>query len=253
MLPEAPSLWKSGLLSSFDRLKHGVTVGRFDVGYSARECDEQVVSRRRRVCDAMALPFDRLTVGEQVHGAGVTRVTAELAGGGRDRRETRLPLCDGLVTDLRNVPLMVLSADCALLLVFDPVGAVGVAHAGWRGVVLGTVAELVRAMGACFSSEPSNLWAAVSPAAGACCYEIGDDVIRALERADLDAPGVVCRRDGSAFLDLAEANRRRLVEAGLLADRIDIAGVCTICNHEYFSYRREGAGAGRFGLVAAVA
>jgi purine-nucleoside/S-methyl-5'-thioadenosine phosphorylase / adenosine deaminase len=125
------------------------------------------------------------------------------------------------------VPL-VYAADCLPVAVAGP-GGVAMLHCGWRGLAAGIVARGVDAVGATD--------AAIGPGIGACCYEVGDEVLEAF--APL-GDGVAAGR----MLDLAEVARRLLREVGV--ERIESAGLCTSCERErFFSHRRDGEPTGR--------
>ena len=135
------------------------------------------------------------------------------------------------------------TADCVPILLVDSRNrAVAAVHAGWRGTLLGVARGAALALRSAYGTLPADLNVAIGPAIGFCCYEVGEDVaghFRSIfpERGDLN---------GAARLDLPEANRRQLVELGVPAEKIFQAGLCTRCNAaEFFSYRREGDGAGR--------
>ena len=164
---------------------------------------------------------------EQVHGARVVKV-------GQGAASQILPSCDGLVTGQPGVALIVRTADCLPLVAFDPGrGMLGAAHAGWRGVRAGIPARLVEVMG------PGDLWVAVGPAIGPCCYAVGPEF-------DAWFPGHLRKRDSGRFLDLAGAAEAQLRAVGVPGDRIVRAPWCTFCERELCSsYRREGEQAGR--------
>jgi YfiH family protein len=136
------------------------------------------------------------------------------------------------------------TADCLPVLIVDHVRrVVAAAHAGWRGTVLGVTAHAVDAMVAA-GSRPRDLLAALGPAIGACCYEVGPDVEEAFGpgSARFFRPGP----RGRAHLDLRAANRAQLLAAGLAEDAIHDLGDCTYhLPDRYHSYRRDGRGAGR--------
>lgn len=150
---------------------------------------------------------------------------------------------DALLTRVPGLLLSVRTADCFPILIADPEHrAVAAVHAGWRGVVERITANAVAAMAERFESRPAALLAAIGPGIGACCYEVGPEVGAQFqplfpERADLGERSRV---------DLAEANRRLLVAAGIPAAQIALAGLCTSClEEEFHSYRRDRHGAGR--------
>ncbi len=135
------------------------------------------VPRRRQVCGALGLDFERLTCPQQVHGTNVARVDAGNAGAGRLGRDLAIPDCDGVMTDLAGVPLVAFSADCCLLVIVEPaVHAVGLTHAGWRGVAGGGASVLVARLREAYGADPARMIAAIAPAARPCCYEISADL-----------------------------------------------------------------------------
>jgi YfiH family protein len=121
--------------------------------------------------------------------------------------------------------------------------AIAVAHAGWRGTAAGVARSAVGALVA-GGSRPDELSAALGPAIGPCCYEVGDDVRAAFGAG---GEGFFTRGPrGRAHLDVRGANRRQLRDAGLQEDRIHDLADCTFCRADlYHSFRRDGRGAGR--------
>lgn len=247
-----PELWTSTLLASQPHLVHGMTKRGLNMALTVGPDASGSVDRRRRVCEAMGVPFDRLTASEQVHAAQVALVTGSRIGCGRDRTETRIAGVDGLVTDEPDVPLMVIGADCCLILVYDPKKrAVGVAHAGWRGTAAGVVRSLLGHMVTAYECRLETLLAAIGPCAGPCCYEVNEDVVSTFAAVGHNTSSVVDIRNGAMFLDLPRSNAMQLAECGVDAERIEIAGLCTICSDAFYSHRRE-PGAGQHALFAAV-
>jgi YfiH family protein len=138
------------------------------------------------------------------------------------------------------------------LLFYDPRRpAVGVAHAGWRGTVAGMAEATVRAFVENFGTQPSDLRVVIGPSIGPCCYEIGPEVIAAVQERLPTAPALLSRRDGkAAYFDLWKANRDLLVQAGVLDDHIEVSGLCTAHHADtFFSHRATGGATGRFAAV----
>jgi polyphenol oxidase len=136
----------------------------------------------------------------------------------------------------------VLVADCVPVLVAAPGGPVGVAHAGWRGTVGRIAMQLIATLQSAYGVHASALSAAIGPSIGPEDYEVGEEVITAVN-AELasDAPYLLSRSDSRVFLDLWEANRRQLVEAGVPAARVEVARVSTArALDRFYSYRAEG-------------
>jgi YfiH family protein len=202
------------------------------------------------VAASMGVAADGLLLVKQVHGVHVA-----VARRGAPAPWVR-PEADIIVTDDRSVAIGVRVADCAPVLLHDPITrTVGAAHAGWRGTASGAAAAAVRAMQETFGSHPPDLVAAIGPCLGACCGEVGPDVVEAFraggaERESLAAwftPGMGDR----FFLDLERANRDQLEAAGLDRARIFGAGLCTKTHRDRLhSYRGDREAAGR--LLAAI-
>ena len=190
---------------------------------------------------------------KQVHGREVRVLRrGELPGDAATAR----PEADAQVSNDPDVVLAVQVADCVPVLMTDPHRGVAAAvHAGWRGTAAGVAAATVAAAVRAFGCDPADLLAAIGPAIGVCCYQVGDELIDAFI-ASGTAPHHVERwfqRDaaGRLRLDLWSANRDQLVEAGVRADRVFTARLCTQTHSSILdSYRVEGVNAGRMaGLI----
>ena len=205
----------------------------------------------RGVAAAMGVSPNNVLLIRQVHGA-----TAAVARRPFDKLTARpfewtMPEADIIVSDDPGSAIGVRVADCAPILMADTrTGAVGAAHAGWRGTVQSVAAAAVRAMQREFGTNPADMVAAIGPCLGACCGEVGPEVVdafrsagheaRSLERWFSDGPR------GRPMLDLGQANVDQLAAAGVLRERIHVAGICTKTHAATMhSYRAAGAAAGR--------
>jgi YfiH family protein len=163
----------------------------------------------------------------------------------------QMPEADAIVSDDAARAIGVRVADCAAILLADPRrGTVGAAHAGWRGAVQGTAGAAVRAMEETFGSRPVDLVAAIGPCLGACCGEVGGEVVDAFRAAGHGEESLARwfqnGASGRPHLDLALANHDQLEAAGVSTGRIHVAGLCTKCYPTLFhSYRAAKARAGR--------
>jgi YfiH family protein len=182
----------------------------------------------------------------QVHGARVVhaRVPGPSFGSARDERAIEPEEADGVVSTDAGLAACVSVADCVPVLLADPeTGAVAAVHAGWRGTLARAAQAGVRALAGSSGAPASRLLAAVGPSIGPCCYEVSRDL------ADRFAAGLgqVIREGASGpHLDLWEANRRVLLDAGLREDAVEVVGRCTSCEHElFFSHRRDRGRTGR--------
>ena len=151
---------------------------------------------------------------------------------------------DAMVTDAPGVFLGVLTADCVPIVCWARTSKgrlAAVIHAGWRGTLAGLVMKTVRHIESRYGAEAQDLWCALGPAIGPCCYEIGPDVSGPLLRKWGDKAEASLRHgDGKTTLDLRQLNAALLAAAGVREERIASAGPCTACSPaEFFSYRRE--------------
>jgi YfiH family protein len=178
--------------------------------------------------------FANLATVKQIHSA--TCVAA-------DGRAGVLGPGDALLEDRPGAVIAVKTADCLpILLVDERLRAVAAVHAGWRGTVARIAAGAVAAMGRRFGSEARDLAAAIGPGIGKCCYQVGPEVSARF--------GV----EGRAYISLADANRRQLLEAGVTPGRIYASNLCTMClAGEFHSFRRDGEAAGRLYSFAGIA
>ena len=141
----------------------------------------------RRLCGVLGLSHQRAVLSKQVHEDNIRLVTESDCGKGLFRQRDYASV-DAMICREKHIPLVVFSADCGTILLYDPVQeAIGAVHAGWRGVASGLAAKTVRRMQEAFGTEPGDLLAATGPSIGACCFETDDDVPEAMRRAlDLD-------------------------------------------------------------------
>ncbi len=165
------------------------------------------------------------------------------------------PKADVILTDRPEVTLVMRFADCVPILLYDPRRrALALAHAGWRGTVLGAAAAAVEALDTAFGTRPGDVVAAVGPAIGPDHYEIGPEVVAEVRAAFGEAAERLLPRYGDRFhLDLWEANRLQLLRAGVLPENIEVAALCTACHlDDWYSHRAEHGRTGRFGALLAL-
>ena len=220
---------------AFSTREGGVSDGPYESLNLGRLTGDDVVrvdENRRRLCAEVGGRLERLALNKQVHSGQVHQARPGLVGRPGD----------GLWTEEPDLPVLAMTADClpiALARVEGGRPGVAVLHAGWRGLLAGIVAEGVRALG-------GRVEAAVGPAIGPCCYEVGPEVAEPFAAAF--GPGVVLGRN----LDLRAAAERALRAAGV--EQVERIGLCTSCNADlFFSHRRTGEPRGVQGVIARVA
>ncbi len=146
---------------------------------------------------------------------------------------------DALVTSLPKVPIAVRTADCLPVFLHDPtVPCVAVIHAGWKGSLKQIVIRTIEALTEHYHSNPVSLKVALGPAIGLCCYEVGNEFNEYFSKD-------IVVRDERFYLDLKAVNRKQLLAAGVSEQNIFNCDVCTCCDKDYHSYRREGKKGGR--------
>jgi YfiH family protein len=209
---------------------------------------ERVQENRRRLAAALGLRAEDMVHCRQVHGVNVAQVGWENAGAVIDG-------CDGLITDAIGLPLSLVFADCAPILIYDPDHhALGVVHAGWRGSLDGAAPALLGAMQAAYGADPSRVLVCIGPSIGPESYEVGPEVA-ALAQKRLPAPNAALHRPNGAqcnpHLNLWEANIQLLVAAGVARNHIEVSGIDTAQNtQDFFSHRAEKGRCGLFCMVA---
>ena len=212
----------------------GVSTGSLaslNLGMHRGDDPANVAENFRRLGAALGFSAEDLVLTRQTHSDIVRRVgRADCAG--IDHRE--YPECDALITNEPGVTLMIFTADCTPLLLHDPVtGAVGAAHAGWRGTAKAIGAKTVAAMVREFGCKPENIRAAIGPNIAQCHFETGVDVPEAMLDTFGDAADPFIRHAGEKYyVNLKELNALSLRMAGV--KRIEVSDACTVCQSDRF-------------------
>jgi polyphenol oxidase len=215
---------------------------------------ENILENRRRFLKLF--PGDWVLAGcWQVHGADVRVVqTAEEARPAENQRGETI-FCDAIVSNASGVLAGVKTADCVPILLGDPItGAFAAVHAGWRGTLATAVLVAVKRLTEEYDAQPRDLRVAIGASAGPCCYEVGSEIIDAFTNKFVDGAKLFTpTRPGHAMVDLLKANRDQLTSAGVLAEKIHTAPICTMCRTDlFFSYRKEKSLHGKVGRLMAV-
>lgn len=248
---------------------HGsLQTGSLNVGWTKEDGDEAVAENRRRLVRAVGGKGAdgggmRLVTVRQVHSSRVHVIRQ--GDGWLETEDGRAVLeGDGLMTEVPGLLLGVGTADCVPVLVADVRRRVVAAfHAGWRGTVERIVEVGVGMMKAVYGSCAEDMVASIGPSIGRCCYAVGEEV-RSRFEGEFPYAGELFSGDGglvgrTVYLDLWEANRRQLMDAGVAPERIAVVGACTACSRDeagrrrYFSHRAERGVTGRMLSVVGIA
>lgn len=251
-----PALDVTGIVKNgFSTRLGGVSTGAcasMNLDFKKEESRENVVENFKRMAAALDMPYERMTASHQTHTANVRRIYERDAGNGISMPGKYTDV-DGMITNVKDLPLVTFYADCIPLFFVDKVHeAIGLSHSGWRGTV-GRIGDVtVKAMMKEFGSVPSDITAVIGPGICGECYEVSEDVILEFKKS-FDKPLwdelFRVNEKGRYQLDLWAANRQVLIEAGLRPENITIAARCTCCNPEIlFSHR---ASNGQRGAMAA--
>jgi YfiH family protein len=214
-----------------------------NLSVSVPDTHANVYANRRRAYHLYGRDTDSVVHAHLVHGNAVARVTQAENG-------TWVRHVDGLISDEPGCALVMNFADCAPILLYDPrKRAIGLGHAGWQGAVKDLPGAMVRAMQVTFGSDPAALLAAVGPCIAACCYEVGEPVISAVQQSFAEPDTLLVANEGPRpHFDLPEANRRNLRRAGVR--HVELSGLCTACHTGlFYSHRAERGRTGRFGAI----
>ena len=228
----------------------GVSEGIFaslNIALHRGDLDENVERNYEILADALGFDLGSLVLTRQTH-SDIVRVVTKNDARGIDHRN--YPECDALITNDAGCALVVFTADCTPILLFDQVtGAVGAVHAGWRGTAADIAGKTVRAMVDEFGCHPENIRAAIGPNIGYCCFETDRDVPEAITEAFGNEAKQFIRKEGEKYrVDLKAVNALALRRAGVTD--IEISDECTMCRPDRFwSHRITGASRGSQGAL----
>ena len=248
-------------LSGYKEIRHFVSTRKggfskspyksLNLGLHVGDDPENVLKNRKRLANSIGIPLGHFTIARQIHSGNVTVILEESRGKGCSNHNDAISSTDAMVTNVPDICLIILVADCVPMLFFDPVRrAIGVAHAGWQGTLKFIGLHTIRAMEKAFGSSPRDIIAGIGPSIGPCCYKVGPEVISQVENIFHTKKEYILNesKDGKGYFDLWEANLRQLLHAGIERNNIEMAMKCTCHNPDLlFSYRHQKGDTGRFG------
>lgn len=211
----------------------------FNLGKNTEDAETALSENYKRLVEGHFIKDYRIFLTNQVHGDTIQCVAYE---DGSDEAMMVFDQTDGLVSKADKTLLMSFYADCTPLFFVDPVKKIiAVSHAGWKGTCKNIGRKTVEQMVNVYGSKVETILVGIGPSAGLCCYEVGEEVIQQLTDAIPTAKNFYEKKEnGKYHVDVKKANIASIQSAGVLSEHIEVSSQCTICNHEYFSYRREG-------------
>lgn len=240
------------VLDQIDFIQHGfstrfggVSEGEFfsmNLSYTRGDRKENVDENYKRICTALDMDVEKLVLSDQVHDTVVYHATEKDAQG-NELASKKLEAIDGLVTNTEGIVLCTSYADCVPLFFVDVKRkAIGLSHSGWRGTVGKIGKKTVEKMQEEFGTEPRDIIAVIGPSICQDCYEVSSDVAEEFMKIlDESQSKTVLekKKDDKYQLNLWEANRYILMEAGIPEQNITVSNVCTCCNSDIlFSHRK---------------
>lgn len=226
----------------------GGVCSSMNIGTHRPDAWENVLKNYDILADSVGFDVEKLVLTHQTHTDIVRVVTEKDWGAGLFAPE--FSDCDGLVTNVPGTSLVIFSADCTPILLWDKsTCAVGAAHAGWRGTQSQIAAKTVQKMVEMFGCDPQNIHAAIGPSIGQCCFETDADVPKAmLQSFGMAAENYIRKADNKYYANLKGLNALSLKRAGV--SHIEISEECTKCQPEkYWSARITGGNRGSQGAI----
>jgi YfiH family protein len=250
-----PSFEDTGLVRhSFSSRLGGVSTGEcssLNLGFKRKDNEENVRENFRLFCKSIGVNPSQMVFTDQVHKDKIEFVTESHTGMGF-MRPSGLKETDGLITDRPGVALVTFYADCVPLFFLDPVHkAIGLSHSGWRGTVAKIGVKTLKAMKDNFGTKAEDCLVGIGPSIGKCCFEVDPPVAHEFSTAFPGHENALIEARGAKYhVDLWEANRIQLKEAGVRDSNITVSKLCTCCNKDtFFSHRGD---KGRTGSLAAI-
>lgn len=206
-----------------------------NLGFNTGDDPSDVNENRLKVTGSLGIPLDRWTLVRQVHSSRVVHVGREGIGAGSESYASGLGDADAMLTQQAGAVLCVLTADCVPVAVYGgSPPAVALIHSGWKGTCEEISGAALDEMGRRFGTDAKELRVTLGPGIRRCCYRVDEE--RASSFSDKFGAGSV----RGLNLDLFRAIRITLTERGVTEERITDTGICTMCDKDYFSFRRDG-------------
>ena len=250
-----PKLEETGVVKHlFTTRTGGVSSGIYatmNLSFSRGDDPLNVMENYRRIGEVLGTDPEHMVASRQTHTTNIHAVTEKDCGNGIGRASSYEDI-DGLVTDVPGIALVTYYADCVPLYFVDPVHrAIGLSHSGWRGTAAKIGKVTVEKMNEEYGTDPKDIYSAIGPSICQKCYEVSEDVIlefqKSFEKKYWDSLFYI-KENGKYQLNLWEANRLIMLEAGIKEEHISMPGICTCCNPDLlFSHRASHGKRGNLG------
>jgi polyphenol oxidase len=195
-----------------------------------------------RILQHFKLKTEQLVIGKQTHGCNIEIVD-------RNNHTQKFEQTDAFISSEPGICIVVKTADCTPILMFDPVyRVIAAVHSGWRGTLQNIAGATVRRMHEVYGSNSSTIVAAIGPCIGVNRYEVGDELVNLFSKQFPNQQGIVEppeKTKEKARVNVRLAIYHQLLLAGISANNIELSGLCTYENSAFWSARRDGAASGR--------
>jgi polyphenol oxidase len=239
-----------GLTAGMTTNKGGFSKGCFgelNLGFHVGDEFQDVCSNREKAAEILDFPLNLWVGAEQTHGHTIQKVKKADTGKGAGSYDTSFKGTDGFYTNEKGILLSLCFADCVPIYFIAPdKKMIGIAHAGWKGTVNQIARHMVNAWGL-EEIRQEEIFVVIGPSICGNCYIVDDKVINFVENIleDSDEKPYNLVKEGQYSLDLRELNKRILLKAGVPEKNITLTGLCSSCDEEFFSHRRDQGRTGR--------
>lgn len=232
----------------------------FNMAYHVGDDVDDILANRLMLAQYLGVSPERLTNANQVHGLNVVKVDGSNVGAGAFSLEEAIPDCDALMTNVKQAPLLLFTADCVAVGIYDPLHkAVAVAHAGWKGTIGQLPRLTLEAMGREYGTRPEDVYVFLGPSIGPASFEVNEDLAERFRqeeesfvKAGYDTVVNYRQRPGASHqtphVDLWGFTLASLTMQGVGRDRIVVSGTDSMTSETCFSYRREEGTTGRMAM-----
>jgi len=228
------------ILHAYTTRLDGVSIHGNNLAYHINDIKEDVDKNHYTLARSMQYPLKRLVHMQQVHRDGIVIIE-------HDYNFESTPTCDALITQEKNIPLMVMVADCIPILIYDPVKKViATVHAGRTGIFSKILPKTINKMKERYTSNVKDINVSFGPSIHQCCYQVGPEIKKEAKQLKY---GYAIKTDdeNNYYLDLVSIGYEQLISLGIRKSNIEVSTYCTACNTDtFYSYRAENNNCGRF-------
>ena len=219
-------------------------IGFVNLAITLKNIDAKSKEDMLKVCEEGKFTIENLTSNVQIHSDIVNVVDENNIGQKKDG--------DALVTNVKDVPLLIFTADCVPIAIIDKKNkATGLAHAGWRGTYEKIAKKTIESMTTNYNTDVEDIVCVIGPSIGPCCYEVSDELIKKFNtNITIQNEKFYIIKEGKPHLDLWKINEITLEKSGILRENIFNLELCTSCNKDMFhSYRKHNQTSKRLGMI----